>query len=486
MKRFLILILTVLFVLSGCTATSNQEKDNEKKDVVIVGGGISGMMAAIQFHQANPDLNVVLIEKQASLGGNLPYTGGVIMGFDENYTGSQSHQIVDTEEFVNCFHNVIQALEDYSILEEDEFIINDALVRNVFENHQEVVDYYFDIKVPFPEEFLPYMDHTYSNFYSMEGGVNEVAFEFKDALTQGVEETTVEVYLNTEVIELVNDGNKVTGVKVKSADEEKVIEADAVLLATGGIADNQELMEKYNQNYGDLEIYSTGASCGAAIELTRKFDTPVVSEGVFGAFVSSDSTWTLLQSYFMVDQDGTRFIDESASSYIQLIASHVLKSGNAWLLCDQNYADSHPDEIALKLSEEDLHCYDTLEELAEAEGIDYDNLVNTIKQYNDAVDAKQDDVFNLPIELANKIEVGPFYAEKCSEYCFETVPGILVNERLQVLDGNHEIVEGLYASGEAIIGNVLNNLYAQAGTGLSWGGTSGYTAAKMMVEDLKK
>lgn len=486
MKRFLILIFTVLLMVTGCTVQPNQETVNDKKDVVIVGGGISGMMAAVQFYQANPDLNVVIVEKQSSLGGNLPYTGGVIMGFDENYTGSQSHQVVDTEEFVNCFHNVIQALEDYSILEVDEFIINDDLVRNVFENHQEVVDYYFAQKVPFPEEFTPYMDHTYSNFYSMEGGVNEVAFEFRDALVQGIEETNAEVCLNTEVIELISDGNKVTGVKVKSDDGEKVIEADAVLLSTGGIADNKELMEQYNQNYGDLEIYSTGASCGSAIELTRKFDTPVVSEGVFGAFVSSDSTWTLLQSYFMVDQDGTRFIDESASSYIQLIASHVLKSGNAWLLCDQNYADAHPEEIALKLSEEDLRCYDTLEELAEAEGIDYATLLKTIEDYNNAADGKQEDAFNLSHELTNKIEQGPFYAEKCSEYCFETVPGILVNERLQVLDGNHTVIEGLYASGEAIIGNVLNNLYAQAGTGLSWGGTSGYTAAKMISEDLNK
>ena len=92
----------------------------------------------------------------------------------------------------------------------------------------------------------------------------------------------------------------------------------------------------------------------------------------------------------------------------------------------------------------------------------------------------------MDVSLANKIEMAQFYAETAADYCFETIPGVKVNEKLQVLDGNGDAIEGLFASGEATIGNVLTQLYAQAGTGLTWASATGTYAGDMIAEYICK
>ena len=97
------LIVTTLIAGLGSLCVYAQDVST---DVVIAGGGMSGMMAAVELTKAAPDLNVILVEKQNSLGGNLMYTGGVIMGFDDTYTGSENQEVASPERFQSFFHNV--------------------------------------------------------------------------------------------------------------------------------------------------------------------------------------------------------------------------------------------------------------------------------------------------------------------------------------------------------------------------------------------
>ena len=49
--------------------------DKEKTDILIVGGGPAGMMAAISARKANPSAEIHLIEKNEKLGKKLFITG---------------------------------------------------------------------------------------------------------------------------------------------------------------------------------------------------------------------------------------------------------------------------------------------------------------------------------------------------------------------------------------------------------------------------
>ena len=45
------------------------------KDIIIIGGGASGMMAAVKAKENNPDKSVLLVEKQNRIGRKLLSTG---------------------------------------------------------------------------------------------------------------------------------------------------------------------------------------------------------------------------------------------------------------------------------------------------------------------------------------------------------------------------------------------------------------------------
>ncbi|OLA82787.1 MAG: hypothetical protein BHW44_10890 [Roseburia sp. 40_7] len=62
-----------------------QEIKQEKMsaDVLIIGGGIAGLTAAISVKEENPDISVLVVEKQTSgYSGKANKGGGVLQYFD--------------------------------------------------------------------------------------------------------------------------------------------------------------------------------------------------------------------------------------------------------------------------------------------------------------------------------------------------------------------------------------------------------------------
>lgn len=51
-----------------------QKTGDETADVVVVGAGVSGETAALELKAQNPNIKVVLLEKQATTGGSLRYS----------------------------------------------------------------------------------------------------------------------------------------------------------------------------------------------------------------------------------------------------------------------------------------------------------------------------------------------------------------------------------------------------------------------------
>ncbi len=61
-------------------------------DICIIGGGASGMMAAIKIAKENPSLNIILIEKKEKLGSKIYATGNGRC----NITNTNCHTFGDT------------------------------------------------------------------------------------------------------------------------------------------------------------------------------------------------------------------------------------------------------------------------------------------------------------------------------------------------------------------------------------------------------
>jgi succinate dehydrogenase/fumarate reductase flavoprotein subunit len=88
-------------------------------------------------------------------------------------------------------------------------------------------------------------------------------------------------------------------------------------------------------------------------------------------------------------------------------------------------------------------------DLAKAIFAPADALANTIARYNSYVDQKADPDFRKPqIYLTNKIETPPFYAVAVSLQVHDTMGGLPINAKAQVLDIYGKVIPGLYAAGE--------------------------------------
>lgn len=507
MKRFVAMMMALIMLLgmTACGTGSNETTAvepgestaanttetteavpvarDEDRQVVIVGGGVTGLMAATEFLMEYPDVDFVLLERQGILGGSARYSEGLILGFTDT-TGADLTQFATPEMFAELFKKSSKITEDYGF-EKPGFVVNEALVNNVFRNMSKVYEHIQAMGGNIHYEDMPYYnENSYSDeiyCYPAEGYGAGLA----DTLSNYMAEQKADVRLNSCVTELLADGNKVTGVVVEDEKGSYTIHADYVILATGGLGANREMIAEYNPAFVNCLMYTNGGSMGDGIKFTRQFNTPLVGDGVLGLLSSDDDTYAMMASNFMVGKDGKRFANESLNTYLLLLALMNNAGGEAWVIADQEYYETHKDEVDYKLQAGTVTIYESLEDICAATGIDMAGLQATIDSYNSAVENGEAAEFDLSADLAHPIHEGPYYVEKASTYCFGSIRSIQINENLQVMNGDSVPVEGLYAGGELTYGNVLNGQYAKSGTCISYGSNSGTEMAKQVGEQLK-
>ena len=166
------------------------------KNVIITGGGPAGMMAAITA--ARRGFKVTLVEKNEKLGKKLFITGKGRC----NITNAG-----DSEDLFN------------SIVTNRKFMFSSF---NGFSKYDTLG--FFDelglhIKIERGNRVFPESDHS---------------SDVIGALNRELKRLSVDVRLNTEVKDIIVNGGQATGVVVKCSGKESTIQADNVIVATGG------------------------------------------------------------------------------------------------------------------------------------------------------------------------------------------------------------------------------------------------------------
>ncbi|MCL2408785.1 MAG: FAD-binding protein [Oscillospiraceae bacterium] len=98
---------------------------------------------------------------------------------------------------------------------------------------------------------------------------------------------------------------------------------------------------------------------------------------------------------------------------------------------------------------------DTLEALAEKMDVPYETLKATVDRYNELVTKGDDTDFGKRDEMLTPIIKPPFYALKWGATLLDVFGGALTDSRLNVLDSGGNPIPGLYA-----VGNVAGGMYA--------------------------
>ena len=251
MKKRLILLLALMLVATFFVACSNdggeegeavvddgpeavEETEEEEAaeeggdaatDVLVIGGGGAGLVSAITAAENGAD--VILVEKMPMLGGNTIISA----------TGFTASDTVLHEEAGVPF--TVQDHIDRT-MEEGKDLPNLELVTLLAEESSNATDWLLSLGLSYQvrEEEPWWIVPTEGHF-----GAQMVAAYREEA----DKHDNLDIRVNNEAISLVMEDDKVVGAVIENEDgEEYTINANAVIMATGGFGNAPELIGEYN------------------------------------------------------------------------------------------------------------------------------------------------------------------------------------------------------------------------------------------------
>ncbi len=336
---------------------------------------------------------------------------------------------------------------------------------------------------------------------------------------------------NTRMVELIKDGDKVTGVYATDADG-KYIEIDAskaVVIATGGYVNNPEMfvarqqgLEKClsgNLNWGTAKGEGIKALLWAGAHMDSFPTTMVFDRGIIkpdaengGMLTGGDFQFFTFstQPFLKVDATGKRICNES-SPYDFIVHAAMQLPGNSWypiwdsswkedvqqfatIGCSTLYSrkgsnhhapglDSVEGQMGDLVDNGYIVKADTFEELAEGLGFDVDTFVATVEQYNGFVADGYDAQYGKDPYRLTALDEPPYYGMKVGGLGLCTLDGIVINDDYQPLDDDANPIEGVYVIGNDS-GCCYNHTYPNFGAGTNAGrcATAGMLVGKKLAE----
>lgn len=450
---------------TGVTGQAAQAQETTY-DVVVVGAGTAGLPCAITA--AEGGARVLLVEKDAQIGGTLHISGGHMSAAGTRRQAERG--IVDSPE---------EHLADIRRISKG--TAREDLIQIQVRHAAETIDWLDDLGFNFAPEtpriiygHEPY--NTPRTYYGRDEGLSILEVLRKELeRVQAAYDLTL--WTNAPVTEIRQDAQgRVCGVTVFRDGRDIAVDARHVVLATGGFGSDPELFAELEGSPLVSAAYKT--STGDGIHLARALGAGLQGKGTylptFGGLpdprTPGRANWGDRQRLtrerppfeIYVNRDGRRWVAEDEPSIDEKErALTQIPDQTFWTVFD-DYALSQstgpmemivgygPDEVrAMMNKREGLHSADTLEELAALAGINPANLVETVARYNDAVARGVDEEFgrkHLPAPIAQP----PFYAIRNHGITLVTFVGLDIDDTFTVRTEAGERIEGLYAIGEVI------------------------------------
>ena len=438
--------------------------DTEKGSVLVVGAGMGGLVAAVRAQGLGAD--VTLIEKGSQVGGTMVMSGGGIW-CAKTYEG-------------------IRKLVPRG---------NPDLCRALVENFTDSVEWLEGIKAPVTNIPVPAYNEVERWVVEMDPGTSQFAAHMRDLfLSKGGT-----LHVDTSALKLIiGEHGEVQGVTARTLDGLATFRADATILATGGFQGSSELLTRYFGRWADRLIRRANPrSVGDGLMLGT--DAGASTSGSMASFyghllpappaVVPPEDFVAVTQYFsshsvLVNQQGERFTDESNGDEMNAQATALESEALAYMIYDHDVYSQHAivrvfdkfyDSKAMGAP---AATADTIEELAaimEGWGVYAPGVLETVRQYNEAVAAGTPQHLRIPrLDHAEPVLKAPLYALGVTPGVTFTLGGLKINANAQVIDRRDIPMPGLYAVG-ADGGGIFNEKY---GGGLCLGLVFGRLAAQ--------
>lgn len=476
-------------------------------DIIVIGGGGTGLAAAIEAAAANR--SVLLIEKEPKLGGTTARS-----------VGSITASATDLQRTAGIVDSPTQHFEDMplfagALATRDNLDLRRLLTENSPSTIAwlEKLGVVFFGPMPEPPHRVPRMHNVLPNSKAY---IHHLAREAR--------RLRVRVVVNTRAQKLIMKDGRVTGVEVLADGRPTQIEASQVILASGDYSSGRELKEQHlPDNIRDIEGINPastgdgqrlGLQAGGEIvngdvvlgpeirfvapptktliehipptrlvarmmRLSLKFVPSFALRPFLMMFVTTNlapSHALFREGAILVNKMGQRFVDErdrpqyaiprqpDRIAYI-VFDNTVAKKFTAW----PNFISTAPGLAYAYLADykrnrRDIYAQaDSIAGLARALNVSADNLEKTIAEHNGS-------------GKSAPVAKPPFYAlGPAKSWIVIADGGLKVDTQLRVLNRNQQPIRGLFAAGSTGQGGLLLEGH---GHHLGWAFTSGRIAGR--------
>jgi fumarate reductase flavoprotein subunit len=434
-------------------------------DLIVVGGGAAGLMAAI--FAAERSERVLLVDHADVLGGALWVANGQLSA-----AGTRLQREKGIEDDPQSHFDDIMRLSRGTV--------NQELVRlavwNAAETFDWLMDHGFDVDPACPVKGVGHEPYSRPRYYWGRDGGASLRKVLVDRLARAVEAGRVSLRLGHEAVGLsLSSTGAVRGVTARDASgREHSFASHRIVLATGGYTASPEVYQEMNgvPLYTNLPYpYSQGAGHRLALEAGGwlrgrenffvNFGFLLDGEGPRPGMVGRLNTYPQRRPPWeiYVNVHGDRFVREDMES-VDARENALLEQPDQryWVVFDDRILKEAPpfiagfdaEQIAALFDQGRPNFYraDTLEALADQAGVDPQGLARAVRGYNYGVQSGHD--FLGRRHLPRTIEQGPFYALRVQGAAVSSAVGLAVNDQLQVIRRDGSPIEGLWAAGELL------------------------------------
>ena len=443
-----------------------------KYDILIVGAGTAGMSCAITAAQRG--LKVGVVEKSDHVGGAMHWSGGHMSA---GGTRLQEEKGIEdsVEKHLADIYRINGKSGDLSLIE---LAVHEA---------PKTIEWLDELGMEWAPECprIIYGHVAYDTARTVYGPEKAISI-YKVLLPKWDEEVAkgnIECHFENTFVGLDKSEQRFDTVICLTANGPCTYATNNIVITSGGYGSNPAY---FQQKHPGIPLVSSSyptATADGHVILEKhggqfrfgEFHLPSLGgmeEEAGSGRVDFNKNWAMvLTSVYRQPRDiyvnayGKRFISEDeVSPETRELATMQQPDWCFWVVFDETALNS-PDEngnhnpIMIGRSVEEMKeeatrsnalCMaNTIEELANKTGLPFDNLNQTICDYNSMVDTKEDPDFGRRY-LEDPIKTAPFYALKVHASVLVTFGGIKVNKELQVLDSDGEPMPGIYAAGEVL------------------------------------
>ena len=474
-------------------------------DVAVVGGGLSGIMTAARAAEAGA--KVALLEKVRLVGGcslmsfmAASYTDDVIRDTMTTWIQNQMY-LADPTVVYAYLKNTVPAIE---------YLAGATSSETMF-------PYFGDASSPFPGMLTDYMkrpviyDELLGNTVIAGGGA---------------------VYTDHTVTQITTgaDGS-VSGVVAQRRDGSKLtVSAKAVVIATGGFGGDTARLKELTgydvvcgcltQDVGEGMEMAWEAGAAKPTSLGGMMLHQTLATAKLRGYEYFQQQMPMILGYVPSVLDltaaGIRFRNEDwVNTAVAAANGGAFAGGVTYAMLDQAMVDAltsggtaaigftespgmppeYKPEFAPETPWADFQtvlddCVEngwafagsSLEELAEAAGMDAATLNATVETYNGFCDAGEDAYFGKDPAHLVALKTAPYYLVQITYNQLGTIGGVIINDKFQVLDDSRKAIPGLYAAGCDAYGTCWNRNYYGTGDGVGFALVSGYLCGPSAAE----